>query len=252
MSVENEQQFQGLKDIGAIVANCLVWMKHSAKVGMTTEELDSLGAKFLKNHGATSAPKKTYGFPGTTCISVENDGVHGVPGATILKEGDLINIDVSAERDGLYADTGGSFVLGQASPTKQNLCVSTRKALKIALKNVVHGQAFNQMGKAIEKHAKRSGLTVIKNLAGHGVGSALHEEPKYIWNFYNKRDRRTFVRNSVLAIEPILSTGAEYLEEKEDGWTLHHPKFYTAQFEHTVMVTENRPYIFTRPTINVG
>ncbi len=252
MSIENEEQFEGLKTIGEIVANCLVWMKHCAKPGMTTAELDAIGAQFLQQKGAQSAPILMYNFPGSTCISVEHEGVHGVPGEQVLLEGNLIKIDVSAELNGYFADTGGSFVLGSGSHQKQNLCISTRKALKIALKNISHGTPLNQVGKVVQKHAESSGLTVVRNVGGHGVGRSLHESPDFIANFYNKNDKRKFKENLVVAIEPILSTGAETLEDKGDGWTLHHPRYYTAQFEHTIMVTKGRPYIFTQPTIDVA
>lgn len=252
MSVDDDAQFEALKKIGEIVANCLVWMKHSAKIGMTTAELDEIGAQFLREHGALSAPQTMYNFPGATCISVEHEGVHGVPGDQILQEGHLINIDVSAERDGFFADTGGSFVLGAASNQKNNLCVTTQKALKLALKNVTHKAPLNQMGKVVQNHAEKAGLTVVRNVGGHGVGRSLHEAPEFIANYYNRNDRRLFKENMVVAIEPILSTGAHALEDKGDGWTLHHPRFFTAQFEHTVMVTKDRPYIFTQPTKTYG
>ncbi|MGE4133462.1 MAG: type I methionyl aminopeptidase [Bdellovibrionales bacterium] len=248
MSIETEKEFESLKAIGAIVANCLELMKSSVRAGMSTAELDEVGARFLAECGATSAPIKMYNFPGSTCISVEHEGVHGVPGARILTDGDLVNIDVSAERDGFFADTGGSLVLGQGTVQKQNLCVSTKKALKVALKHVSHGRPLNQMGQAVEEFANRAGLTVIRNLGGHGVGLSLHEEPEFIANFYVKKDKRVFTKNSVVAVEPILSTGAEILEDNGDGWTLHSPPHFTAQFEHTVMVTEGSPFIFTKPT----
>ncbi|MCB0414763.1 MAG: type I methionyl aminopeptidase [Bdellovibrionales bacterium] len=252
MSIETEKQFEGMKAIGQIVANCLELMKSSAQPGMRTEELDLVGAKFLEEYGANSAPIKMYNFPGSTCISVEHEGVHGVPGPQVLKEGDLINIDVSAELNGFFADTGGSFVLGQGCSEKQNLCLATRRALKLALKYVSHGKPINLMGKEIEKFAHKQGLSVIENLGGHGVGNSLHEEPEFIANFFVKKDNRIFKENSVVAIEPIISTGARILVDKGDGWTLHHPHFFTAQFEHTVMVTKGRPFIFTKPTIKAS
>lgn len=250
MSVDTEKDFEALKIIGEIVANCLAWMKHSAKPGMTTEELDEIGSKFLQKYGANSAPRKVYNFPGATCISVENEGVHGVPGSQMLQEGFLVNVDVSAEKDGYFADTGGSFVLGHGSQEKNFLCRSTKQALKVALKEVRQGAPINQMGKAIQNHVEKLGLRVVRNVGGHGVGRSLHEEPGFIANFYDENDSRLFQQNSVLAIEPIISTGADYLKDKGDGWTLHHPKFYTAQFEHTVLVTKNKPYIFTRPSMH--
>ncbi len=252
MSVETEEQFDGLKTIGEIVANCLVWMKKSAQIGMTTEELDDIGAQFLAKHGALSAPRSVYNFPGSTCISLEHEGVHGVPGSQKLQDGNLINIDVSASLNGYFADTGGSFVLGEGTQEKQNLCLSTEKALKLALKKVTHGTPLNQMGKIVQKYVEQQGLTVVRNVGGHGVGKSLHEAPEFIANFFMGDDRRMFKENMVVAIEPIISTGATVLEDKGDGWTLYHPRFFTAQFEHTVMVTKNRPFIFTKPTIDVA
>lgn len=252
MSIETEKQFEGMKAIGQIVANCLELMKSSARPGMRTEELDAVGAKFLKKFGAISAPIKMYDFPGTTCISVEHEGVHGVPGPQVLREGHLINIDVSAELNGCFADTGASFVLGKGSIEKQNLCIATRKALKLALKYVSHGKPLNQMAKEIQTFVHKQGLSVIENLGGHGVGTSLHEEPEFIANFFVKNDKRVFQENSVVAIEPIISTGARVLVDKGDGWTLHHPDFFTAQFEHTVMVTKGRPFIFTKPSMSIA
>lgn len=186
------------KTVGEVGANCLQLMKSSARPGMTTADLDEVGAKYLKKMGAISAPIKMYNFPGSTCISVEHEGVHGVPGQTILENGFLINIDVSAELNGYYADTGSSFVLGNGAIEKHNLCLSTKKALKLALKYVKHEAAINQMGKAVQDFAQREGLTVIENLGGHGVGKSLHEEPEFIANFFVKKDKRIFQANSVV------------------------------------------------------
>lgn len=252
MSIENELQFEGMKAIGEVVANCLQLMRQAARPGMTTAELDLIGAQYLESKGAISAPIKTYNFPGSTCISLEHEGVHGVPGSQVLKEGFLVNIDVSAELNGFYADTGASFVLGEGSIEKHNLCVSTQNALKLALRYVSHKKPLKEMGRAIELFAAKQGLSVIQNLGGHGVGESLHEEPEFIANFYLKNEKRLFRENSVVAIEPIISTGAKVLLDKGDGWTLHHPNFFTAQFEHTVMVTQAKPYIFTQPTRSFG
>ncbi|MAE73778.1 MAG: type I methionyl aminopeptidase [Bdellovibrionaceae bacterium] len=252
MSVENESQFEGLKAIGQIVANCLVTMRAAAEVGMTTAELDHIGESYLQHHGALSAPRSVYDFPGATCISVEFAGVHGVPGSQVLQAGHLINIDVSAQKNGFFADTGGSFVLGRGTSIKENLCLSTKRALSLALKHVSDGRELSEMGRQVEKHARRSGLTVVRNVGGHGVGRNLHESPEFIANFYQKNERRRFKQNQVVAIEPILSTGAQILEEMDDGWTLYHPRHYTAQFEHTVMVTKGRPVILTQPTISAS
>jgi methionyl aminopeptidase len=251
MTIDTDEQFEGMKKIGAIVANTWVVMQKAARAGMSTLELDEIGEKYLKEQGAQSAPRLTYDFPGGTCISIEHEGAHGVPNADkILQDGDLINIDVSAELEGFYGDTGGSFVIGTQHADKVKLCQTTKEAMETGVSKVSDGVLFNRVGKAVEKVAQRNGYSVIRNLGGHGVGSALHEEPSFIAGHFDKRDKRSFKKNWVITIEPFLSTGALELFEQEDGWTLHDPAHYTAQFEHTLMVTDKEPVIFTLPTIN--
>ena len=248
MTIDTQNQFEGMSAIGEIVANCLEFMKASAKPGMTTQELDHLGEEFLKNAGATSAPKSIYNFPGTTCISVEKEAAHGIPSDRVLKTGDLINIDVSAAKDGFFADNGESFLMGKGSKTKRRLLAAVHEALMLAISEVKSGREISCVGRVVEEFAKKKNFTVIRNLGGHGVGRSLHEEPEFIGSFYNKRDRRQFKNNQVVAIEPFLSNGADYVEEADDGWTLFHSRFYSVQKEHTIMVTEGKPHIFTVPT----
>lgn len=247
MSIDNEQQFESMKAIGAIVANCLELLKARAKPGITTLELDEIAGQFLSEHGAISAPIAVYNFPGHTCLSHELIAAHGVPNETVLREGDLLNIDVSASLNGFFADNGESIVIGSHAK-KEFLCESVRKALKAALKTIRVAAPFNNIGKEVEKIARANNLTIIKNLCGHGVGGSIHEAPDYIPSYFDRRDKRRFSENQVVAIEPFLSFGATMVDELKDGWSLAHPKFYTAQREHTIMVTRNQPFIFTKPT----
>lgn len=248
MSIESEQDIIALRKIGRIVANCLQTMGKSLEPGMTTRELDEIGRKFLEFHGATSAPKLTYNFPGTTCISVNEQAAHGIPGNKVLEASDLVNIDVSAELNGYFADTGGSFIIPPVSDLKRDLCLNTRRALDLAINEARAGQLMNKIGRAIESHALRSNLTVIENLGSHGVGRALHEEPGFIPSYYNPKDKRVLKENQVITIEPFLSTGAREVFETGDGWTLATSKKYlTAQYEHTMVITKGRPLIMTLP-----
>jgi methionyl aminopeptidase len=223
-------------------------MSKALEPGMTTRELDEIGRKFLEFNGARSAPQLTYNFPGATCISVNEEAAHGIPGDKILHASDLVNIDVSAELDGYFADTGGSFIIPPESDLKKNLCLATKRALKAAMKEARAGKLINAIGRAIEVEARRSRLTVIENLGSHGVGRALHEEPGFIASYYDPKDRRVLKEGQVITIEPFLSTGAREVFDTGDGWTLATTKRYlTAQYEHTMVITKGHPLIMTLP-----
>lgn len=248
MSIESEKDLVALRKIGRIVANCLQAMGRALEPGMTTRELDEVGRKYLEFHGAKSAPILTYNFPGTTCISVNEQAAHGIPGAKVLAAADLVNIDVSAELDGYFADTGGSFIIPPESNLKRNLCIATKRALDLAIDEARAGRPLNGIGRAIETHARKNNLTVIENIGSHGVGRALHEEPGFIPGYYDPKDKRILRENQVITIEPFLSTGAREVFEIGDGWTLATDKKYlTAQYEHTMVITKGRPLIMTLP-----
>lgn len=246
MSIQNENDLIALRKIGRIVAQCLQYMGSKLEPGITTLELDQLGHFFLEKHGARSAPQLTYNFPGTTCISVNEEAAHGIPGSRILGAGDLVNIDVSAELNGYFADTGGSFIIPPESNLKTNLCLATKCALEMALKEAKAGCLLNSIGRAIEKEARKNKLTVIENIGSHGVGRALHEEPEFIPGYYDPADKRILKENQVITIEPFLSTGAKEVFDTGDGWTLAtSKKFLTAQYEHTLVITQGKPLIMT-------
>ncbi len=206
MSINSEKDLEALRKVGRIVARCLQFMHSKLEPGITTLELDNLGGEFLASHGARSAPKLTYLFPGHTCISVNEEAAHGIPGSKVLKAGDLVNIDVSAELDGYFADTGGSAII----PPESKLHLLIARA----------GAKLNRIGYAIETEAEKNGFTVIENLGSHGVGRALHEEPVFIPGFYDKSDKRILKKNQVITIEPFISSGASQVVENGDGWTL--------------------------------
>ena len=248
MSIESEKDLESLRRIGKIVARCLQHMQSQLEPGMTTAELDAIGGQFLAAHGARSAPKLAYNFPGHTCISVNEEAAHGIPGSKVLRAGDLVNIDVSAELDGYFADTGGSAIIPPESKLHQQICVVAKKALERAMLEAKAGAKVNRIGYAIEAEAKRHGFTVIENLGSHGVGRALHEEPGFIAGYYDKRDQRVLRENQVITIEPFISSGARKVVDKGDGWTLvTNPGVFTAQYEHTLVITKGKPLIMTLP-----
>jgi methionyl aminopeptidase len=247
MSITKEAELTGMKKASEAVACTLKEMSAYAQPGMTTKQLDDYGAKILSDFGARSAPHLAYGFPGWTCISVNNEFCHGIPSdKRILKEGDLVNIDVSAELDGFWSDNGGSFVLGEDINQQQKLVDASKQILHKAISQIKGGVRISDIGHLIETEAKKRGYKVIKNLTGHGIGRSLHEEPSEIANFRDRYNVTRFKKNSVVAIETFIATASTYAETLSDGWTMVGNKGgFMAQHEHTIVVTDNAPIILT-------
>ncbi|MCC6410032.1 MAG: type I methionyl aminopeptidase [Saprospiraceae bacterium] len=247
MSITKNEELIGMKKASEAVACTLKEMRNYAKPGMTTKQLDNFGAKMLSDFGAKSAPYLTYGFPGWTCISLNNEFCHGIPSDNrILKEGDLINIDVSAELDGFWSDNGGSFVLGEDVNQHQKLIDASKQILLKAIFNIKGGVRISDIGLLIETEAKKLGYKVIKNLAGHGIGRGLHEEPSNITNYRDRYNLTRFKKNSVVAIETFITTTSTYAETLKDGWTMVGNKGgFMAQHEHTIVVTDGKPIVLT-------
>jgi methionyl aminopeptidase len=246
MSIDGKQDIDGLKRIGAIVAAARDAMGAHVAPGVTTAELDSIGKEILERHAARSAPQLAYGFPGVTCISVNDQIAHGIPSPTcVLHAGDLVNIDVSAELDGYWADTGASFPVGTVSAQETELLRATRLALEDGMLQARAGAPVRNIGRAVEHRAKRHGFRVVRNLCGHGVGRHIHEEPQ-IPNTFHPRDRTVLHEGLVITIEPFLTTSATLAVEGSDGWTLRTPDGSRgAQFEHTMIITRGRPIVVT-------
>lgn len=247
MSITHESELIGMKKASEAVAYTLKEMRNFAQPGMSTKELDDYGGKILNDLGARSAPYLTYSFPGCTCISVNNEFCHGIPSDTrILHEGDLINIDVSAELDGFWSDNGGSFVIGKDINQHQKLIEASRQILYKAIHQIKGGVRISDIGYLIETEAKKRGYKVIKNLTGHGIGRSLHEEPGEIANYKDRFNLTRFKKNSVVAIETFISTTSTYAETLNDGWTMVGNKGgFMAQHEHTIVVTDGKPIILT-------
>lgn len=246
MTIQTQDDVVALKRIGKIVSHVLQEMLDAAEPGMTTRELDTIGAQLLERQGARSAPRLTYNFPGATCISVNEEAAHGIPGDRVIKAGDVLNVDVSAELGGYFADTGGTRVVPPSNPQKTRLCHAARTALVNAMKNARSGRPLNGIGAAIESTAKTYGFKIIENLGSHGVGRALHEEPERIAGYFDRSDRRLLREGMVITIEPFLSTKSRLVTEAADGWTLVGAVGnLSAQYEHTMIITKGGPIVVT-------
>ena len=248
MTVSSDDELEALKRIGRIVANTLEAMGRAIEPGMTTAELDGIGRAFLAGAGSRPAPELAYGFPGATCISINEEIAHGIPGARRIAPGDLVNIDVSAEKDGTFSDTGASFAVPPVTRAVERLCRDGRRALWAGLRQVGTGKPLSGIGQAVGAFAKKNGYTLVRNLASHGVGLSLHEEPKEIATWPDASERRIMGEGLVFTVEPFLSLGADFAEDGDDPWTLYsRPRALTVQYEHTVVATRNGPVVLTVP-----
>lgn len=247
MTIENERDLELLKRIGQICGMAVQHMLAQVEPGMTTKQLDQIGEAFLKQHGARSAPILAYNYPGYTCISLNDVAAHGIPrDDVVIQPGDMINVDVSAELEGYWADTGSSMPVPPVNAEYQNLCDWTRKALDAAIGVAKAGQPVNVIGRAVEKVAAASGYTIIKQLTGHGVGRYIHEKPS-VPNFYNPHFAEVLTDGLVITIEPFLSLGQGRVYTDKDGWSLRSMDgSIQAQFEHTLVIREGEPVLVTQ------
>lgn len=246
MIVTTDDELTKLKAIGLICADALRTMSEALRPGITTAELDAIGRKILEQAGAQSAPEFCYQFPGATCISVNEEVAHGIPGDRVIGPGDLVNIDVSAVKDGFFSDTGASFAVPPVHGKAERLVRDGKRALWMGLNQVRAGQPLANIGKSIGAFAAKNRYTLIQNLASHGVGRSLHEEPSELSTWPDPEEDRIMEDGLVFTIEPFLSMGGQWAVDGDDPWTLFsEPRAMTVQFEHTVVATKNGPLVLT-------
>jgi len=248
MTVTNDADLQGLRRAGRCVANAMAAMERALAPGITTAELDAIGRAHLEAEGARPAPELAYGFPGATCISVNEEIAHGIPGARRIAAGDLVNIDVSAELDGYFADTGASVAVPPVAPRIARLCRDGRRAMWEGVLQARAHRPLASIGHAVGRFARRHGYSLVRNLASHGVGRALHEEPAEIPTWPAHSERRMIAAGQVFTVEPFLSLGADWADGGADDWTLYAtPGAPTVQYEHTVVATRGGAIVVTLP-----
>jgi len=248
VTITTDEQLEQLQAIGRICAVARDAMAAALRPGITTAELDDIGRKILESHGARSAPEITYEFPGATCISVNEEIAHGIPGGRVIAAGDLVNIDVSAEKNGVFADTGASFIVPPGNGQLEALCRDGKKAMWAGIRAIKSGAPLADIGTAIGKFARQRGYTLISNLASHGVGDSLHDEPGEIPTWPDRSERRRIADGLVFTVEPFLSLGGRSAEQKsfDDEWTLvSEPPAPCVQYEHTVVATKRGAIVVT-------
>ena len=245
MSIKTPEELEGMRAAGRIVRKMLNAMKNAACSGITTAELDDIGASVMRAHGTRSAPALVYGFPGVNCISVNDEIVHGIPGKRKLRDGDLLKLDVTIEKDGFMADAAETIVIGNASQIGTHLAACARRAFENALSAARAGNRVSDIGRAVEAEVKRSGFFVIHELCGHGIGRTIHERPS-VPNFADPQARQILTEGLVITIEPIIASQSSKAFLARDGWTMRTAdRGLAAHHEHTLMITKSEPLLLT-------
>jgi len=245
MTVQSQDELEKLQAIGAIVRLSLEAMSREARPGMTTAELDAVCAAVLAEHGAESSPPKVYNFPGTACISVNDEAVHGIPGDRKILPGDLVKCDVTAEKDGFVADAAVTLRIPPVSAEAEALAKCAESAFRQALKAARVGNSLSDIGRQVEHEVHRHGFSVVRELCGHGVGKSIHEEP-CVPNYFEPRARSKLTEGLVITIEPIIAIGSGRIRLQSDKWTLRtRDKGLSAHYEHSLVITHKGPILLT-------
>lgn len=253
MTIQTAPELDALTAAGRVAAEAREAMRRAVRPGITTGELDAVALEVFRRRGARSAPGLVYRFPGTTCISVNDEVVHGIPGPRVLRPGDLVTLDVTVEKDGFMADTACTVIVGGEDgapppddPEARRLRAAAEAAFRAALPAVRAGGAVNEVGRLIEAEVRRAGFHVAEDLHGHGIGRTIHESPT-IPNRYDPKLRDRFREGMVVTVEPILTAGTGEVYLESDGWTVRtRDGSRASHHEHTMVVTRGEPLLLTR------
>lgn len=245
MSIKTPEELAGMKAAGKIVRRMLEAMKSAAHSGVTTSDLDAVGADVMRADGAQSAPSLVYGFPGVSCISVNDEIVHGIPGPRRLHNGDLLKLDVTIEKDGFMADAAETIVVGAVNGLGQRLSDCARNAFERAMSVARAGNRIREIGRAVEAEVQRSGFFVIRELGGHGIGRTIHERPS-VPNFADPSAKTMLTEGLIITVEPIIASRSGRAFLAKDGWTMRTAdRGLAAHYEHTLMITSGDPLLLT-------
>ncbi|MBR5410151.1 MAG: type I methionyl aminopeptidase [Clostridia bacterium] len=245
--LKTRRELELMREAGRISATALKLAGQAVEPGVTTAEIDRVAADYIKSQGATAAFLNYNGFPATACISVNNEVIHGIPDKQhVLREGDIVSIDLGAVYGGYYGDNAYTFFCGRVSPEAERLCTVTKEALYLGLRKAVAGNRLGDVGAAIAQHCINQGYGVVRDYTGHGVGTHLHEDPS-IPNYGTPGRGMRLLPGMTLAIEPMINEGTEAVRVLKNGWTVVTADGkLSAHFEHSVAVTDGECLILTR------
>jgi methionyl aminopeptidase len=245
MSINSPGDLEKLRAVGRVVGETLRVTASRVRPGITTAELDGLADAMLKRQGARSAPRLVYHFPGSLCISVNEEAVHGIPGARVIREGDMVKLDLTAELDGYMADAAVTVVVPPAPEPRFLLARCAEVAFHDAMRVARAGNSVRDIGRAVERSVTSRGFAVMRELSGHGIGRTIHEPPS-VPNYSDPRSREPLLEGLVLAVEPIVAAGIGRGVLEADGWTIRTvDRGLVAHFEHTIVITKGSPILLT-------
>jgi methionyl aminopeptidase len=245
MSINEPEEWSGMRAAGAVVCQMLSAMKSAVRPGITTAELDDVGAGVMRQHGARSAPALVYKFPGVSCISVNDEAVHGIPGKRALHAGDLVKLDVTIEKDAFMADAAVTVPVGEVTEERERLIACAERAFAKAMLVARAGFRVSEIGRAVEREVRRSGFSVIRDLGGHGIGRTIHEEPR-VPNYADPAANQILTEGLVITVEPIIAAGAGQAFVAPDNWTMiTSDHSASAHYEHTLVITKGEPILLT-------
>ena len=246
MTADYKESFEKTKKAGSIAAGALDEVTKIIKPGISTEEIDKLCYEFINDHNACSAPLFYRGFPKSCCTSANHVVCHGIPSDKILKEGDIVNVDVTAFKDGWHGDTSRMFKIGDISIKAEKLINATYESMMLAIKIVKEGIQLGDIGSTIQDYIEAKGFSVVQDFCGHGIGQTFHKEPNIL--HYGKKGTGDKIKaGMIFTIEPMINIGNYETKTLNDGWTaVTKDKSLSAQFEHTIGVTKDSYEIFTQ------
>ena len=245
MSIRSPRDLAGMRAAGRVVAITLEAMRSRVGAGVSTRELDQVAAEAFERFGARSAPQLVYDFPGVTCISVNDEAVHGIPGDRRLEPGDVVTLDVTAELDGYIADAAVTVAVEPAAEVDLALIRAAERGLAAGMRAARAGQQVRAVGAAVERRVEGDGFAVLRPLTGHGVGRSIHEEPT-VPNFDHPHATARLTEGLVITVEPIIASGTHEVRTCADGWTtVTGNASRAAHAEHTIVVTRGRPLVLT-------
>ncbi len=246
MSIDYKEAFEKTKLAGSIAAGALDEVSKIIKPGISTEQIDKLCYEYINDHGAYSAPLFYRGFPKSCCTSTNHVVCHGIPSEKILKNGDIVNVDVTALKNGWHGDTSRTFKVGNVSVKADKLIKATHESMMKAIEIVKDGIHLGDIGSTIQTHVEKEGFSVVQDFCGHGIGETFHKEPNVL-HYGEKGSGEKIKTGMIFTIEPMINYGNYETKTLNDGWTaVTKDKSLSAQFEHTIGVTKDGCEIFTK------